>query len=186
LIDNLVYVCGGIVGSSTVGNLSVYDPVSDTWDAGGVSLPPMPVPTNHAASATDGTALWVFGGRGGGNWPQPGYDVVQRYDPLTQVWTTSNDAGMPLAPMPMGRGGTGKAVFHRGEFLIIGGESGSAVFADVQAYDPLQDTWGLDTPIPTARHGIYPVLYKSRLFVAGGGGAAGFSASDVMEVFRRH
>ena len=186
LIDNLVYVCGGIVGSSTVGNLSVYDPVSDTWDAGGVSLPPMPVPTNHAASATDGTALWVFGGRGGGNWPQPGYDVVQRYDPLTQVWTTSNDAGMPLAPMPMGRGGTGKAVFQRGEFLIIGGESASAVFADVQAYDPLQDTWGLDTPIPTARHGIYPVLYKSRLFVAGGGGAAGFSASDVMEVFRRH
>ena len=186
LIDSLVYVCGGIVGSSTVGNLSVYDPASDTWDAGGVSLPPMPVPTNHAASATDGTALWVFGGRGGGNWPQPGYDVVQRYDPLTQVWTTSNDAGMPLAPMPMGRGGTGKAVFHRGEFLIIGGESGSAVFADVQAYDPLQDTWGLDTPIPTARHGIYPVLYKSRLFVAGGGGAAGFSASDVMEVFRRH
>ena len=186
LIDGLVYVSGGIVGSSTVGNLSVYDPVTDTWDAGGVNLPPMPVPANHAASATDGVALWVFGGRGGGNWPQPGYDVVQRYDPATQTWTTSNDAGAPLAPMPMGRGGTGRAVFHRGEFLVLGGESSSTVFGDVQAYDPLQDSWRLETPLPTARHGIYPVLYKSRLFVAGGGGAAGFSSSDVVEVFRRH
>jgi hypothetical protein len=186
LIDGQIYVCGGIVGSATVGNLSVYDPAADTWDAGGLNLPPMPVPVNHAASATDGSALWVFGGRGGGNWPQPGYDVVQRFDPLTQAWTTSNDAGSPLAPMPLGRGGTGRAVFQRGEFLVLGGESSSAVFAEVQAYDPLQDSWRLETPLPTARHGIFPVLFKSRLFVVGGGIAAGFSTSNVMEVFRRH
>jgi hypothetical protein len=86
----------------------------------------------------------------------------------------------------MGRGGTGRAVFHRGEFLVLGGESSSTVFGHVQAYDPLQDSWRLEAPLPTARHGIYPVLYKSRLFVAGGGGVAGFSSSDVVEVFRRH
>ncbi|HIK59973.1 MAG TPA: choice-of-anchor D domain-containing protein [Planctomycetes bacterium] len=186
LIDGLVYVCGGIVNNSTVGNLSVYDPVSNSWDAGGVSLPPMPVPVNHAASQTDGSALWVFGGRGGGNSPQPGYDVVQRFDPATQTWTTSNDPGSPLAPMPMGRGGTGRAVFQRGEFLVLGGESSSAVFDDVQAYDPIGDTWRLEAPMPTARHGIYPVLYKSRLFVAGGGVMAGSSSSGIVEVFRRH
>jgi hypothetical protein len=77
-------------------------------------------------------------------------------------------------------------VFQRGEFLILGGESSSAVFAEVQAYDPVQDSWHLETPLPTARHGIFPVLFKSRLFVVGGGVAAGFSASNVMEVFRRH
>jgi hypothetical protein len=77
-------------------------------------------------------------------------------------------------------------VFQRGEFLVIGGESSSAVFDEVQIYDPLQNAWRLDAPLPTPRHGIYPALYKSRLFVVGGGVAAGFSASSVVEVFRRH
>jgi hypothetical protein len=77
-------------------------------------------------------------------------------------------------------------VFLRGEFLVLGGESSAAVFGEVQAYDPLQNTWRLDAPMLTPRHGIYPIRYKSRLFVVGGGVAAGFSASSVVEVFRRH
>ena len=64
LIDGLVYVCGGITIPGTVGDTGVYDPVLDSWNPNG-PLPPMPTPVNHAASATDGTYLWVFGGRGG-------------------------------------------------------------------------------------------------------------------------
>jgi len=183
-VNGLIYVCGGIVGSSTVGNLSVYDPVTDTWDAGGQSLPDMARPCNHAASASDGSALWVFGGRGGGNWPQPGYDTVQRYDPVTQTWTASNDPGTPLAPMPLARGGVGRAVFMGGEFLIMGGEESGVVHDDVQAYDPLQDSWRLESSMPTARHGIFPVRFRSRMFVVGGGTASGFSLSDIVEIFR--
>jgi glucose/arabinose dehydrogenase/N-acetylneuraminic acid mutarotase len=183
LIDGLVYVCGGIVGSSTVANLASYDPVLDQWDA---SLPPMPTGVNHAASATDGRYLFVFGGRQGGNTPQPGFDNVQRFDPLTLQWLDSDQPLSGLTPMPLPRGGTGRAVFHSGRFWVMGGEtSGGTVFEDVQTYDPVEDRWALDAPLPTARHGIDPVRDGDRIWVVGGGIVAGFSASDAVEVLQR-
>ena len=183
VIDGLVYVCGGIVGSSTVANLASYDPVLDQWDA---SLPPMPTGVNHAASATDGRYLFVFGGRQGGNWPQPGFDNVQRFDPLTLQWLDSDQPLSGLSPMPLPRGGTGRAVFHSGRFWVLGGEtSGGAVFEDVQTYDPVEDRWALDAPLPTPRHGIDPVRDGDRIWVIGGGVVAGFSASDAVEVLQR-
>ena len=183
VIDGLVYVCGGIVGSSTVANLAAYDPVLDQWDA---SLPPMPTGVNHAASATDGRYLFVFGGRQGGNWPQPGFDNVQRFDPLTLQWLDSDQPLSGLSPMPLPRGGTGRAVFHSGRFWVLGGEtSGGAVFEDVQTYDPVEDRWALDAPLPTPRHGIDPVRDGDRIWVIGGGVVAGFSSSDAVEVLQR-
>lgn len=188
VIDGLAYVCGGIVGGSTVNNLSVYDPVNDVWDflqGSPVSLSAMPTPVNHAASATDGSRLWVFGGRQGGNWVQPGFTTVQWYDPATDTWESSNQVQSDLTPMPAGRGGTGKSLFHRGEFYVFGGEAPNTVYPQVYAYDPVANTWRTDAPMPTARHGIFPVRFHGRVFLAGGGVTAGFSASDILEVFQR-
>ena len=39
--------------------------------------------------------------------------------------------------------------------------------------------------MPTARHGIYPLKFGNRIFVVAGGTSAGFSKSDVVEVFQR-
>jgi hypothetical protein len=36
--------------------------------------------------------------------------------------------------------------------------------------------------MPTARHGIFPLQIADRIYVAGGGTKAGFSASNVLEV----
>jgi len=184
-IDGLVYASGGIVGGTTVGNLAVYDPVLDQWNPSG-PLPSMPTPVNHAASGTDGRYLWVFGGRAGPNTPQPGFQNVQRYDPATATWTDSAQPGSPLSPMPLARGGSGHAVWHGERFFIFGGESsGGQVFNDVQAYTPATDIWTLDEPMPTARHGIFPVLEGNRIFLIGGGVTAGFSASAVVEILLR-
>ena len=183
-IGGVVYVSGGIVSSSTVANLSVYDPQTDTWDAGG-PLSPMPVGVNHAASATDGSLFVVFGGRSGPNVPQDGFDVVQIYDPATDTWDASGQGGSSLTPMPQGRGGTGRAVWYQQEFYVFGGESSSAVFADVFVYDPSANTWRTDESMPTARHGTFPLRFQNRLFVIGGGTTSGFSSSDVVEIFQR-
>ncbi|MEM8712345.1 MAG: kelch repeat-containing protein, partial [Planctomycetota bacterium] len=177
LIDGKIYVGGGnLQGSGTAGNFAVYDPALDTWTALGM----MPTPVNHAASGTDGEKLYVFGGRQGPNIPQVGFDDVQIYDPVADTWTTS-DAGQ-VAAMPLPRGGTGRAVFHRGEFYVMGGEDTTVAFDDVQVYNPVTDTWRMEKPMPTARHGIYPVLFESRIFVLGGGLNAGFGFSTVSEV----
>ncbi len=178
-IGTQVYVGGGIVGSSTVANFAVYDLVANTWTALGA----LPVPVNHAAAATDGQRLFIFGGRQGPNWPQPGFSTVQVYNPVTQTWQTSG-AGQ-VAPMPLPRGGTGRAVWYRGEFYVFGGEDDLVTFAEVQAYNPATNAWRRDANLPTARHGIFPVKYGDRIFVIGGGVAAGNSASGVFEVFQR-
>jgi N-acetylneuraminic acid mutarotase len=146
----------------------------------------MPTPVNHAASGTDGTYLWVFGGRGGGNWPQPGFDNVQRFDPATGIWLDSAQPLSPLSSMPQGRGGTGRAVWHGERFFVLGGEtSGGQVFDEVQVYSPESDQWSADTPLPSPRHGIYPVVDGNRIFVIGGGVLAGFSSSNITEVLQR-
>ncbi len=178
LINGLIYVGGGnLQGSGTAGNFAVYDPVLDSWTALGL----MPTPVNHAASGTDGEKLYVFGGRGGPNVPQAGFDTVQIYDPVANTWETST-AGQ-AAPMPMGRGGTGRAVYFRGEFFIMGGEDTMQAFDDVQVYSPLTDTWRAGKPMPTPRHGIYPTLFESRIHVLGGGLVSGFGFSAVSEIY---
>jgi N-acetylneuraminic acid mutarotase len=151
---------------------------------------------NHAAAATDGEKLWVFGGRGPGsgdtNMVANGFADVQVYDPGTDTWESSNDVGSTLTPLPIGRGGTGKAVWYQGEFYVMGGETLNGpgatvdkVYDRVDVYDPADDSWRLEAPLPTARHGIFPMLYNSRMFVAGGGIKSGNSKSTVMEVFTR-
>lgn len=179
LINGRIYVAGGIVGASTVSNLAVYDPALNTW----TSLGAMPLGVNHAAAATDGARLFVFGGRQGPNVPAPGFSNVQVYDPVTGTWQTSQNG--QVAAMPLPRGGTGRAVWYRGELYVFGGEDASVAFGEVQAYNPLTDTWRLEQGMPTARHGIFPLVFQDRVFVLGGGTAAGFSMSALVEVFQR-
>lgn len=190
LIGGKIYAAGGIVASSTVGDAAVYDPVLDSWSL----IAPMATPVNHAAAATDGEKLYVFGGRAGGNTAQSDFDTVQIYDPLTDEWDSSDEQFAVIEPMPSGRGGTGKAVFYRGEFYVIGGETSLSndpeadpdrVFAQVFAYNPATNTWRQDARMPTARHGIYPLLFQNRILVVGGGVKFGNSQSTVHEVFSR-
>jgi N-acetylneuraminic acid mutarotase len=189
VIRGKVYVAGGIVGSSTTARTACYDPATDTW----TELAPMPRARNHAASATDGRKLFVFGGRGPGsgdsNTVANGFDTVQVYDPATNTWVTSDDPSARLRPLPQARGGMGKAVFYKGQFYVLGGETltgagatASRVYNRVDVYNPLSNTWRLAAPLPTARHGIFPLLYAGRLYVAAGGTRAGSSASSLLEV----
>jgi N-acetylneuraminic acid mutarotase len=189
LIDGLVYVCGGIESGATVTDHHAYDPQTDTW---GPALAPMPLGRNHAAATTDGQKLYVFGGRIGGNQLANGFDDTQIYDPLTDSWTWDKDGVAGLAPLPIGRGGMGKAVFYQGECYVFGGETldgpgatPNGVYNRVDVYDPVTSTWRLEAPMPTARHGTFPVLHQSRIWVAAGGVTKGHSHSDIVEIFTR-
>ena len=179
LINGKVYLAGGIVGSTTVDSAAVYDPVLNTW----MLIAPMPAGRNHAAASTDGQKFYVFGGRTGGNVVAVGFDDVQVYDPATDTWQWSATSG--LQPLPQQRGGMGKAVYLGGEFYVIGGETPGGVYNRVDVYNPTTNIWRLDTVIPTARHGIFPVLLDGKIYVAGGGTQAGSSSSAVLQIFAR-
>ncbi|HED65871.1 MAG TPA: hypothetical protein ENJ09_09995 [Planctomycetes bacterium] len=188
VIGGKIYAAGGIVGSNTVPDAAVYDPVLDTWTA----LAPMPDGRNHAAAGTDGTAFWIFGGREGGNVVTNGLDQTFRFDPTSGTWQSSDDPGSSLQPLPQARGGMGKAVFYRGEFYVFGGETWNGpgatqngVYDRVDVYDPKANTWRLDEPMPNPRHGIFPVLFESRMFLPGGGSNSGSSQSTILDAFSR-
>jgi N-acetylneuraminic acid mutarotase len=193
-IGGRIYAAGGIVGGTTVDHCAAYDIGSNTW----IPLAPMPFQKgrNHAAAGTDGTRFWIFGGRGvgsgAGNTVANGFADVQVYDPASDTWTASYLPGSGLSPLPIGRGGMGKAVYHQGEFLIFGGETldgpgavAGNVYDRVDVYDVGTNTWRLATPMRTPRHGIFPVVHRGRIFVPGGGVVAGFSTTSVMDAFGR-
>ncbi|MDP9175904.1 MAG: carbohydrate-binding protein [Planctomycetota bacterium] len=186
LINGLVYCAGGIVNHATTSQAAVYNPATNTW----ASIAPMPQAVNHAASSTDGKKLYVFGGRAGDNTPSNGFNYVQIYDPTTNTWTSSANSGSTIAPLPQARGGMGKSVYYNGEFYIFGGETATGLGATpnnvynlVNIYNPLTNTWRAGAPMPTPRHGIFPLLYDGRIFVPGGGAQSGFSLSTIFEIY---
>ena len=87
--------------------------------------------------------------------------------------------------MPQGRGGTGRAVWFKNEFYVFGGEDNTTAYGDVFVYRPATDTWRVEQPMPTPRHGIFPVQFKGRIFLAGGGTVQVFSQSTILEIFQR-
>jgi N-acetylneuraminic acid mutarotase len=83
-------------------------------------------------------------------------------------------------------------VFYQGECYVFGGETldgpgatPNGVYNRVDVYDPVTSTWRLEAPMPTARHGTFPVLHQSRIWVAAGGVTKGHSHSDIVEIFTR-
>ncbi len=190
LIDGKVYYAGGIRIDHTVYETWRYDPGADTWTA----LAPPPLARNHAAAATDGKKLYIFGGRGPGsgdfNTTTPGFDDTLAYDPATNTWDSSTFPASQLVKVPQRRGGMGKAVYFRGEFFVIGGETSTPnevpnnVYNRVDVYNPVTNTWRLEAALPTARHGIYPMKANGRIYVAAGGPMWAHSHSDIFEIFR--
>jgi hypothetical protein len=151
----------------------------------------MPIGRNHAAAGTDGQKFYIFGGRDGGNGTRVGFDDVQIYNPATDTWEWSGDPGSTIPPLPQKRGGMGKAPYYGGEFYVMGGETTNQgtgqvagnVYNRVDVYNPVSRTWRLETPMPTARHGIFPVVADGEILVAGGGNHSSISASNVFEIF---
>jgi N-acetylneuraminic acid mutarotase len=188
LIGSQIYLAGGIGERGTTSEAMRFDPATEIW----TPIAPMPLPRNHAAAATDGRRFFVFGGRGPGsgdhNMVANGFDEVQIYDPTTDAWVASGQSDSAPARLPQARGGMGKAVYDGREFWVFGGETldgpganRSGVYSRVDIYDPVTNRWRSGPPMPTARHGVFPVLVGDRILVVGGGTRAGQSASVAAE-----
>lgn len=193
IIDGKIYLSGGVTDANVTTDATyVYDPADGpggSWTA----LADAPLLRNSAAVGTDGSKMYIFGGRVGGDAPGNGFTSVMIYDPATNTWESSEDPapGSPtLAELPQARGGIVNAPFIDGEFYVIGGETdddpaanADGLFDRVDIYDPLTNTWRQGEPMLTARHGIYPVAHAGAIYIAGGGVVQGASNSNVFDVY---
>ena len=100
-VGGKIYVIGGLeplengMGTRVTGRNEMYDPATNTW----TERSPMPTARNHAFSGVVcNSKIYVIGGRiGAGNIPATtNIDVVEEYDPATNLWGVVKDR-MPTA-----------------------------------------------------------------------------------------
>lgn len=174
-----IYVAGGEAGvGGHLTNLESYDPVSDSWTV----HPNFTFERNHlGAGAVDNKIIVVAGRDQGFTGFVPQTEI---YDIATQTWSMGT-------PIPTPRAGCAAATVE-GKIYVFGGEgnvnSASGNFDDVEAYDPLTDTWEILPPMPNPRHGIQaaggylPSQNLGFLFMPGGADKQGFGPVDTNDV----
>lgn len=102
-------------------------------------------------------------------------DVDERYDLLLDKWTSD------LEHMPSKR--CGVVATSLNEFIYaMGGEQIQGTF-NKKRYDPINDTWTKELPMPTARHGLGVSSYDDKVYAIGGGLYPGLTASANNEIF---
>src|SRR5439155_26130642 len=138
-----------------------YDPVSETW----ITKASMPTARHSPAAGVIDGILYVVGGRDNDqNWVR----TLEAYDPATNTWTTKT-------PMPTARGHLGAGVVN-GLLYAVGGAVDdfptppATVFAAVEAYDPLTNTWATKAPMPTPRWHLGVTVVNGVLYAVGGAG----------------
>jgi N-acetylneuraminic acid mutarotase len=170
-IDGKLYVAGGLRNGGAVTDVSVYDPIADTWTA----QPALPQTRDHGCGAAVAGKLYVIGGR---------QAVITSLSGAVFEFTPGG-AWVQRASMPTPRGGTGCGVVGD-RVVVVGGEGNTAaatgVFAEVEAYSPAGDTWEALAPMVTPRHGMGAAAVGARLYVPGGATTQGFGAVATHEI----
>ena len=152
-------------GASSAGDTNLtrlYDITTDSWSLGS----PAPLPARSEAAYGDTTHagfLYVIGGGNSGGV----LSDLQRYDPVTDTWTT-------LASMPTARAGAVAAVVDSNIFVIGGRLSaagpcnGGPYLATVEKYDIDTNTWSTVASLPSPRSDLAAVTHGGKVFVFGG------------------
>ncbi len=164
LVTGRLYVAGGDDGTGLDHVLTErYNIGGESWL--GPALPSMPEPHCCGASASDGSRLYVAGGRGGSA-------SLRSYAPAEGIWRDH-------APLPEGRA-FGVAAFVSGRLVVgLGANGASLALASMTAWSPESDSWEDLAPAPAPRIAAAAVARGDRVFVAGGLDATGAPSNTV-------
>jgi N-acetylneuraminic acid mutarotase len=169
LVDGLVHLVGGDSRVQTLGDHYVFDPATGKWD----DRSELVSGRDRLGLAFADGRLWAVGGRGGSTLYN--LNALSVYDFEHDQWDERRQLETARSSMAVGVSG------HR--IFVAGGEAPTSVIESVDAYDIRTDTWQRLHPMPTPRYGAAYAQIGDKLFIIGGGQRAGFSVSDITEVF---
>jgi len=167
VMDGLIYTAG------SAPTVDIYDPATDKWTTKEATIP---TDRGHTSGGCANGKLYVTAGDIGGH--SQNTDATEEFDPVKDNWTVK-------APVPVKRGSI-QAVSWLGRIVVMGGQDGSTnvpAYPDVNAYDPVTDTW-TDLPKMTGRHGFAAVVFEDKIYVFAGApqqGVSAFSETHVLE-----
>jgi hypothetical protein len=105
-----------------------------------------------------------------------GMDIVEKYNPVSDEWTTD------LEPMPSKRSGIAVGTIN-GSIYVLGGERRQGTFDNNERYDPVNNSWIIETSMPTARHGLGVTFIDDKIYAIGSSLDPGLSVSWENEIF---
>ena len=121
----------------------------------------MTEPRAFATSATMGSTIYVFGGKGS-PLSQVRLKSCEKLDTLKSPMNWER-----IAPMGTGRGDAGAAVVD-GKVLVVGGFSGYNFLSSVEVYNPSTNTWQMGPSLKAPRSGMGVAVLEGTVYVAGG------------------
>jgi Kelch motif len=150
-----------------------YDPAANTWRPRRSLL----LPRNHHVAASVGERLYVIGGRVGSAFisgTSNNVDLVEMYDPATDLWTARTR-------MPTARSAIGAGVY--GNHIVVAGGEGQdqrllAAYRAVEAFDTVLNRWLVLPSMVRPRHGLAVGAIGNRLYVVSGDGQSAASGLE--------
>jgi N-acetylneuraminic acid mutarotase len=168
-----MYVIGGAHDGKSVDDVARYDPAKDEWE----TLAKLPERREHCAAGAIGGIIYVAGGR---------VDGITGVEPKTWAYDPEKDGWTQKMDIDPARGGLAGAVL-RDHLLVFGGEgnksASSGVFPDIDAYDPVTDTWQHIADMQTPRHGYGAAVIGDRVYLMGGAIKQGGTPGNQSSVF---
>jgi hypothetical protein len=153
-------VWGGAGVGGLVNTGGQYDPVGDSWTAGGTTTTNAPTARQTHTAVWTGSKMIIWGGFDGGALVNTG----GQYDPVGDSWSATATDGAPSA-----REGH-SAVWTGSKMIVWGGFDGTSRFNTGGLYDPVGNPWFPTTTVgaPVARSNHTAVWTGSRMIAWGG------------------
>ncbi|XP_055354127.1 influenza virus NS1A-binding protein-like [Paramacrobiotus metropolitanus] len=166
LDDKHIFLCGGFAWHTrrTLASVHRYDVNPSKWEA---VAPMQTARSGHGVAVLNNSIYALGGSRSNSMGRYESTDTVERYDPLTNTWTSVAPLQVPLSCFA--------SVAYNGQLYIFGGGTGNdQTTRFVFRYDPLADQWRKLTNMPTARRRCSACVGPSGLiYVIGGISAQG-------------
>jgi DNA-binding CsgD family transcriptional regulator/N-acetylneuraminic acid mutarotase len=167
VVNNQIYVIGGMAEHSALSDGIVYDVATNTWS----NRARKPTPVQGHGAVFIGGRIYVPGGCDAQHQPT---NVMEMYDPAADSWQKS--VSLP------------KAVCHyaisalEGKLYLFGGWDGRAVVANTWVFSPEQGEWRELTALPSPRMNAAAAVLNERVFIVGGRNQNNMSAPLLSEV----
>ena len=154
----ILYAIGGTNGAvNTLRLVEAYNTNTNAWTTKGVP----PTSRNFLSAAAINGIIYAVGGQvEGTNGIVDASQLLEAYDPATDMWATKAD-------MPTGRDWVGVGVVN-GILYAVGGYGRNTERQELEAYNPGTDTWTSKTPMPTPRSAPGVGVINGILYVVGG------------------
>jgi serine/threonine protein kinase/N-acetylneuraminic acid mutarotase len=156
VLNDRLYVIGGIAGSNILATMESYDPETDRWR----EEPPLPTARSALGAAVMNQRLYVVGG----SWRTTGgtnlLATVESWQP-GQAWQSEPPLLTPVS---------GAFVTAVGDTIFVaGGKTAFSETTDLQTFGLRQKGWVRLQPVPEARYfGSGAVAFGPKLFLFGG------------------